>query len=112
MHRLTSSPAVIALYRFLHPDWGFWLADKMGHNLAYGETHPEAVTAAAERQLRWATKSLRDDPRPHALIMGHTHREAAVEVTQGRWYVNPGAWLDGHRYATLDAAGAKLHHFR
>lgn len=111
MHRLTSWPAVIALYRFLHPDLGFWLADRMGHNLDHGVQHPEAISAAAERQGRWATATLHDDPGLTAVVMGHTHRGAAVEVAAGRWYLNPGAWLDGHRYATLDRSGATLHRF-
>jgi len=111
MHRATSSPTVIAVYRFLHPDLGFWIADKMGHNLDYGVTHPEAVEAAAARQRNWAVAELERDPSLGAIIMGHTHREAAVEVEAGRWYLNPGAWLDGRRYATLDASGATLHQF-
>lgn len=111
MHSITSSRAVIGIYRALHPDFGFWLADKMGHNLDFGEARAEAVAAAAARQLTWATRRLRDDPSLHALIMGHTHREAAHEIEPGRWYVNPGAWLDGHRYAILDDSGATLHRF-
>lgn len=112
MHRATSSRPVIALYRLLHPDLGFWIADKLGHNLDYGEAHPEAVAAAAERQLRWARTTLQNDSGLRALVMGHTHRSAAVEVTPGQWYLNPGAWLDGHRYATLDATGATLLQYR
>lgn len=111
MHKATSSPLVIAVYRLLHPDLGFWIADKMGHNLDYGETHPEAVAAAAARQQAWAVGRLREDPTLAAVVMGHTHREAAVEVEPGRWYLNPGAWLDGRRYAVLDASGARLLRF-
>lgn len=111
MHRATSSPSVIALYRFLHPDLGFWIADKMGHNLDHGTAHPEAITAAAARQRAWAERALTADPSLRAVVMGHTHREAAVEVAPGRWYLNPGAWLDGHRYALLDADGARLLQF-
>lgn len=111
MHRATSSPTVIAIYRLLHPDFGFWIADRMGHNLAYGETHPEAVQAAAERQHRWATGQLQDHPGLRAMIMGHTHREALIEASPGRWYINPGSWLHGNQYATLDGEGALLHRF-
>ncbi len=111
MHRATSSAMVIAIYRFLHPDVGFWIADKMGHNLDYGVTHPEIVAAAAARQRKWAVGALERDPTLGAVIMGHTHREASVEVSPGRWYLNPGAWLDGRRYATLDASGVTLHQF-
>lgn len=111
MHRLTSMPAVIAAYRLLHPDLGFWLADKMGHNLAFGEAHPEIVAAAAARQAAWAATTLGDDPDLGAVVMGHTHHPAATEVSPGQWYLNPGAWLDGYRYATLDADGATLRQF-
>jgi UDP-2,3-diacylglucosamine hydrolase len=111
MHRVTSMRPVIGLYRFLHPDLGFWIADKMGHNLDYGTRNPDAVTAAANRQQRWAVETLEADPALGAIVMGHTHREAAVEVAPGRWYLNPGAWLDGHRYALLDGNGATLHRF-
>ena len=111
MHKATSSPLVIRAFRALHPDMGFWIADKMGHNLDYGVSHPDAVAAAAERQQRWALEQLRADPALGAIVMGHTHREAAVEATPGRWYINPGSWLEGHRYAMLDESGAHLLHF-
>lgn len=111
MHRLTSMPAVIAAYRLLPPDLGFWLADQMGHNLTFGAAHPDVLRRAAERQLAWATECLTRQPTVGALVMGHTHVPAAVEMFPGRWYVNPGPWLDGHRYATLDADGAALHQF-
>lgn len=111
MHKATSTGWVISLFRMMHPDRGFWIADKLGHNLDYGVTHPAAVTAAAKRQRDWAVAQLQKDPQLGAIIMGHTHREAAEEVSPGRWYVNPGAWLDGHRYATLDQHGATLLQF-
>ena len=111
MHKATSSRLVIGLFRSLHPDLGFRIADKLGHNLDYGVAHPEVVAAAAERQQRWAVAQLQGDASLRAVIMGHTHREAAVEALPGRWYINPGAWLDGHRYATLDTTGAHLHTF-
>lgn len=111
MHRATSSPLVIGTFRLLHPDAGFWIADRLGHNLDYGIANPDAVEAAAARQLRWATARLKSDPALTALVMGHTHRPACHEVEPGRWYLNPGAWLDGHRYATLDSGGASLHQF-
>lgn len=111
MHKATSSPLVIATYRLIPPDIGFWIADKMGHNLDYGETHPAAVAAAAARQQAWATAQLQGDPSLGAIVMGHTHREAAAEVNPGQWYLNPGAWLDGRRYAVLDADGARLLQF-
>jgi UDP-2,3-diacylglucosamine pyrophosphatase LpxH len=40
--------------------------------------------------------------------MGHTHRPVLTEPTPGRQYVNPGAWMDGYRYAVISETGAEL----
>ena len=111
LSRMLASPAVIAAFRLLPVELGFRIADRFGHDPMFAAKRPAVVADAAARQQRWAAARLTDDPSLGALIMGHTHREAAVEVEPGRWYLNPGAWLDGHRYATLDADGAHLARF-
>lgn len=111
MHAATSSRWLISAYRRLHPDFGFRIADRLGHNLDHGVAHPEEVEAAYRRQAGWAAARLSADPGLAAVVMGHTHRAAAEEPVPGRWYVNPGAWLDGLQYATLDRDGAALHRF-
>lgn len=111
LSRMLASPAVITTFRLLPLELGFRIADRLGHDPGVALHRPEVVADAAARQLRWAEARLAEDPTIDALVMGHTHREAAVEVTPGRWYLNPGAWLDGHRYATLDQTGAKLFRF-
>jgi len=50
-------------------------------------------------QCRWAERRLRDAPPGTLLIMGHTHVAATETPSPGRRYLNPGAWLDGQRYA-------------
>ncbi len=112
LHRLTSSPFVIGAYRLLHPDLGFWIADRMGHSLGYGRAHPQVTAAAAERQRAWATATLDVDPTLGAVIMGHTHRDAVIEHRPGQWYLNPGPWLEEHRYGILDVDGARVETFR
>lgn len=112
LSRFLASPAVIATFRLLPIELGFRLAEHLGHDPEYAAGRPDLVADAAARQLRWAVARLTGDPTLGALIMGHTHREAAVEVAPNRWYLNPGAWLDSHRYATLDSNGATLFHFR
>jgi UDP-2,3-diacylglucosamine pyrophosphatase LpxH len=44
--------------------------------------------------------------------MGHTHRPALAELAPGRWYLNPGAWMDGLCYATAGAGTVELRRFR
>jgi hypothetical protein len=43
--------------------------------------------------------------------MGHTHRPALIEPFPERRYVNPGAWLDGLRYAIATDHGVELHQY-
>lgn len=111
MHRLTSSPFVIGAYRMLHPDLGYWIADRMGHSLGYGAANPGVLDAAARRQGTWVRGALAADPAISAVIMGHTHREAVEEIEPGRWYLNPGPWVDQLRYGVLDESGASIHSF-
>ncbi len=111
MHQATSSRWLISIYRRLHPDIGFRIADRLGHNLDHGVAHPEEVEAAYRRQADWARATLHGNPALRAVIMGHTHRAAVEETGSGQWYINPGAWLDGWQYASLDGEGARLHRF-
>ncbi len=111
LSRLLASPAIISTFRALPLELGFRIADRLRHDPDTATLRPDVVADAAARQESWARKRLADEPSLGALIMGHTHREAAVEVEPGRWYLNPGAWLDGHRYATLSDQGPTLERF-
>jgi UDP-2,3-diacylglucosamine hydrolase len=111
LNRLINSPTVIRAVATIPSTLTFWAADVLQHNPAYAATHPEISEAAMVRQRGIAEELLAADPGLGAVVMGHTHRPAAVDVGGGRWYLNPGAWLDGHAYGLLDAAGATLHRF-
>jgi UDP-2,3-diacylglucosamine pyrophosphatase LpxH len=43
--------------------------------------------------------------------MGHTHTPAQSEPFPGRRYCNPGAWLDGFRYAVATEQAVELRQF-
>ena len=108
MHRITRHPAAIALYRAVHPDAGIALVDRLSHRLGDATRNPAVLQRAAVRQRAWAEQALRDDPTLGLVTLGHTHIPANVESDPGRLYVNPGAWMDGLRYAVVTAGGADL----
>lgn len=112
MHRITRHPFTIAAYRLIHPDLATWMVDRMSGVLANHTRDPAVLDRAAERQRQWAQARLREVPEVGLLVMGHTHRPALVEVSPGRRYLNPGAWMDGLRYAVADAGGVELRQFR
>jgi UDP-2,3-diacylglucosamine hydrolase len=111
MHRLTSSRVVVGTFRALHPSMGFWLADRMSHGLGNSTRDAAVLDRAAEHQREWAERMLKESPEVGLVIMGHTHRPAITEPIPGRQYLNPGAWLEGFRYAVATEGGAELRRF-
>jgi len=111
MHRVTRHAATIRLFRALHPDVGFWIAHQLSRRLA-DNTRDRAVLDRAERaQARYAEELLARRPDLQLAILAHTHRPALAELPNGRAYVNPGAFLDGGRYAVVSASGVELKTF-
>ncbi len=102
---------IIAAFRALPPALGFRIADALGHDPAWSRAHPEVLDASAVRQAAWAREALVAEPALGALIMGHTHRVALEAVNPNQFYLNPGPWIDEHRYAVIDHAGAHLARF-
>jgi len=111
LQRLTRHPATVWLFAALHPSLGFGLVDVMNHRLGNTVTDPAALADASQRQRRWAEARLAAEPSLGLIIMGHTHRPAVSEPSPGRWYVNPGAWFDGGRYAVCSKDRVELRRF-
>lgn len=110
-HRVVSSRAVSAAFSAIHPDLGYWLVTRLSPLLGKSNPPPEVTAASAARQRRYAAARLQADPAFQFLVMGHTHVPVAEELEPGRHYVNPGAWLDGGRYALLHHGNVELRRF-
>lgn len=102
-HRL-----VRAMFGALHPDAGYALVRRLGPVLARRAqdgaelARVAAAQAAAARHLLAARADL------VLVVYGHTHCAALEAVGTGRWYLNPGAWMDGYRYARITSEGPAL----
>ncbi len=103
IHRVFRSPVTVGTFRALHPDLGFYLADKLSGGLAEGNRSEPAIAAAAASQERWARGYLDAHPPVRLVIMGHTHRRALVEHGPGRFYLNAGQWMKDRHYAVVTA---------
>jgi UDP-2,3-diacylglucosamine hydrolase len=111
LHGLLRMRVTAAAFRWLHPDVGIGAVRALGGVLSDKERSTETVSAAAAHQERFAREQMAARPELELLVLGHTHRPALVQVQPGRWYLNPGAWQDGLRYATVSAEGPKLEVF-
>ena len=110
LHRVTRWPLTAKLFRALHPDVGYALVRRLAPLLA-GNRDEDAVRRAAASQCEYAERLLAERPELDLLVLGHTHWAAIVEAGLRRWYLNPGAWCDGWRYAVVDRHGPRLEQF-
>jgi UDP-2,3-diacylglucosamine hydrolase len=112
MHRVTRHRATIALFHAIHPDLGFWIAHKLSGRLADHTRDRAVLDRAARAQAQYASELLKRRPDLDLVILSHTHRPALQQLPDRRWYLNPGAWLDGYRYAVVTAETVELKQFQ
>ncbi|MGH7569088.1 MAG: UDP-2,3-diacylglucosamine diphosphatase [Gemmatimonadales bacterium] len=111
MHRVTRHRVTIAGFRALHPAIGFWIAYKLSRHLA-DNTRDRAVLDRAEAaQSAWATRLLERRRELQLVLLAHTHRPRHDALPDGRAYLNPGAFLDGGRYAIVTGERIELKTF-
>jgi UDP-2,3-diacylglucosamine hydrolase len=111
MHRVTRHPLTIAAFRALHPSVGFWIAHKLSGHLADSTKDPAVLARAARAQAEYARALLEQRPDLALVILAHTHRPTVETLPDGRAYLNPGAWLDGGRYAIVTREEVQLRTF-
>ncbi len=111
MHRVTRHPVTIRLFRSLHPDLGFWIAHKLSGRLADNTRDRTVLDRAARAQAEYAKRLLERRPELGLVILAHTHRPTLETLPNGRAYLNPGAWMDGYRYAVVTGDGIELKTF-
>jgi UDP-2,3-diacylglucosamine hydrolase len=108
LYHLLKTPAVIATFRLLHPDFGHRIADAMGSHFGNTVIDPAVLAAASERQGAWARARLATDTKVDLVVMGHTHRPWTSEPAPGKAYFNPGAFLDGFKYGVVTEKRCEL----
>ena len=111
MHRVTRHPLTIWTFGMLHPTIGFWIADKLSGHLADSTKDRVVLDRAAAAQRTWAADFLRRRPDISLVVMAHTHRAVCETQPDGRAYVNPGAFLDGGKYAVIEGSRIELKTF-
>lgn len=101
IHRLTRSRLTISVFKALHPDFGFKLADRLSGGLAESNKTAEAMEASAAAQEKYARALLAERPEIDVVLLAHTHRQRLIEVQPGRFYLNAGQWMVDRHYAVI-----------
>jgi len=111
LHWLLRQPVTIAVFRMLHPAIGFWIADRMSGTLADSTKDTAVLDRAEAAQAAYAQALLEQRTELSLVVMAHTHRPRLDHVSDGRAYLNPGAFLDGGRYAVVTRETVELRQF-
>ena len=105
------SPVTRRLFRWVHPDLGAWLADRVSGTAKEAEAGPGARNTGRTAFLEaWASEVLARDPTLDIVATGHAHSPAVTEVSPGRFYVNSGDWVFHRSYVTIGESGAPSLH--
>jgi UDP-2,3-diacylglucosamine hydrolase len=81
-------PLSVRLFRWLHPDWGTWLALRSSHT-----SRNMRPRDGGEGLRKVAHARLAAGDGPALLVFGHSH-VTTLERLNGRIFANPGAWMD------------------
>ncbi len=111
MHAITRHPLTAAGFRLVHPDLGYALVRRMSRFLARSTRAPDVLDQASEAQKTHAEGLLKTREDLELVVMAHTHHPALVRVGKGRWYLNPGAWMEQRCFALVTPEGPELCRF-
>jgi UDP-2,3-diacylglucosamine hydrolase len=111
LHAVVRHSLTARLFRWMHPDVGLPLVTRLSPVLGQKDRDASSIERAAQRQRTEAEAMLAERPDLDLVVFGHTHRPQLVEFAPNRWFLNPGAWLDGQQYARLTASGPVLERF-
>ncbi len=95
-------PLCIRLFRWLHPDWGTWLALRSSHT-----SRNMRPRDAGEGLRKVAHARLHAPDAPQLLVFGHSHVRT-LERVAGRVFANPGAWLDAPTFLRVTPGRVEL----
>ncbi len=111
LQAVTRFPLTPALFRWVHPDLGIAMVRRMSGTVAVGSRREEMLRNSAKAQDAHARSLMQRRSDLDLVIFGHTHLPVVVELEPGRWYANPGAWMEGLRYLEVTADGPVLRQF-
>ena len=105
------NPVTRLLFRWLHPDLGARLAERVSGTRAQAAVGPPGQNDGRSAFLKeWACGLLARESTLDIVAAGHCHSPAVMEVSPGRFYVNSGDWVHHRSYVTIGKAGVPVLH--
>lgn len=98
-----------ALFRWLHPDIGVWLAHRWSKSSRITSGSRDEGFIKPEGEWLWQYAREVEQTQHHDYyIFGHRHIPLDLEVTEKSRYLNLGEWVNHYTYVKYDGAKADL----
>ncbi|MCH9014925.1 MAG: UDP-2,3-diacylglucosamine diphosphatase [Gemmatimonadetes bacterium] len=101
LHTVTRLKLTETVFRAIHPDLGMKFVDMLSGTLAEKPLPVKDQEQVAQCQIDSARKILSDRPEVELVVMSHTHSPRSELFGERKRFLNPGAWCEGFRYATV-----------
>jgi UDP-2,3-diacylglucosamine hydrolase len=108
LKRVIRHPVTVGAFRVLHPDWGWWIANRVSSTEDKAEFSDAAAAGRASYIRRWAVGELERDSDLTLVVAGHSHVPVVEEVFPGRFYANSGDWVHHRSYLELTPGAPPL----
>ena len=105
---MARAPAVVALFRLLHPDWAMGLARGISHGSRTLRTRSDPSDSSEVRAVEGYAQGIADRGEADVIVCGHTHFSVHKELTGAAGttlYINTGDWMENRCYTTWDGTG-------
>lgn len=112
LHAITRFPLTPTLFRWIHPDIGISLVRRMSGVTASDARRDRVKINSAAAHEAYALQLMQRRPELELLVFGHTHLPVLRAIPTGRWYANPGAWMEGLRYLEVSDGHPVLRQFQ
>ncbi len=112
MKKLFTNPVSQWLFRWIHPDIGVPLAQKLStkNKLISGDDDTVFLGEENEWLVQYCKRKLNQKHRNH-FVFGHRHLPLQIPLKNNALYTNLGDWCNHYTYAVFDGKEVFLNHF-
>ncbi|MEG0796518.1 MAG: UDP-2,3-diacylglucosamine diphosphatase [Odoribacter sp.] len=97
-------------FRWIHPDWGIWMAQKWSSHSRLENGKIEANQFLGEEKeeiVRFCKKVLASNHFDY-FIFGHRHLPSDISLSHNSRYINTGDWITHYSFAVFDGKTVEL----
>ena len=112
MKKVFTNPLCKWLFKWLHPDIGVRIAQRMStkNKLISGDEDTNFLGEDNEWLVQYCKRKLKDKHRDH-FVFGHRHLPMQIELNEKATYTNLGDWCNYFSYAVFSNSKLELKDF-